>query len=47
MEWRFGAQYEAVKEFFNIGINSLMTVSHIGLVKTLFVASRKTRSLGI
>lgn len=28
MGWRFGAQYKAVKEFFDIAINSLMTVSH-------------------
>lgn len=47
MERRFGAQYKAVKEFFYVGINSLMTVSHTELVKTLFVASRKTGNLGI
>lgn len=44
-EWRFGAQYETVKEFFNIGIKSLMTVSYAELVKALFVANGKAENL--
>lgn len=42
-----GAQYKAVKEFYNIAVNSLKTVSHTELVETLFEASRKTKNLRI
>lgn len=40
-EWRFRAQYEVVKGFFNIGIKSLMTASYTELVKALFVANQE------